>query len=125
LSLIDFFGIDSWLDISAGWGDRLIASIVRGVRYVGVDPYVELHEGYKEIISTLAPKNMQHRYTMICDGFENDYFIGHEEERFDLVGTCPPFFDLEWYSNSPNDSIRRYPTQAEWTGKFLIPSIRK
>src|SRR5690606_7588780 len=72
LSLIDFFGIDSWLDISAGWGDRLIASIVRGVRYVGVDPYVELHEGYKEIISTLAPKNMQHRYTMICDGFEND-----------------------------------------------------
>jgi hypothetical protein len=125
LSLIDFFHVESWLDISAGWGDRLIASIARKIQYVGIDPYISLHEGYKKIIDTLSSNNSSSSYTLIADAFEDVSNELFPIQEFDMVGTCPPFFNLEVYSSSPKDSLVRYPTEEAWTKHFLMPSIQK
>jgi len=121
LSILQIFHAKKWLDISAGWGDRLIAAIAYNVdRYVSVDPNPCLFKGYKQIIDTLA-SNKQ-KYTIIQGGFEQ---VTLPDEKFDLVFSSPPFFDLEDYSNSQDDSLHKYKQKDEWYNKFLIPSLDK
>ena len=51
VSIIDLFEPKSILDPYSGWGDRMIASMARGVDYTGVDPNTDLHSGYEEMIN--------------------------------------------------------------------------
>src|SRR5690606_9365845 len=43
----------------------------------------------------------------------------------DLVFSSPPFFDLEIYSDSVEDSYKKYNQESSWYDGFLIPSLRK
>ena len=52
----------------------------------------------------------------------------HDDERFDLVVTSPPFFDLEIYvSDSKDDkqSSTSFPELATWLTGFLFVSMAK
>ena len=41
-----------WLDLAAGWGDRLLTAIASNVQYyVGFDPNKDLEEGHSKMIS--------------------------------------------------------------------------
>lgn len=52
LTILEIFSPKKWLDISAGWGDRLLAAIGYGVdRYFSADPNPCLTDKYKEIIN--------------------------------------------------------------------------
>ena len=123
LEVLDIFKPAKWLDISAGWGDRLISAILSPwVReYCGVDPNPCLHPGYKSIIQQLDP-NSAKRCTLIQDGFETAKL---PTSKFDLVFSSPPFFDLEIYSNASPDSLVQYNTVDKWFNGFLMPSIKK
>ena len=48
-----------WLDISAGWGDRLIAAISLDMEYLGYDPNVKLEPGHTAIIEKFGNKDKQ------------------------------------------------------------------
>jgi tRNA1(Val) A37 N6-methylase TrmN6 len=123
LTVLEFFGAKRWLDISAGWGDRLIAAIGANLeRYVGVDPNDCLQEYYKEIIDTVADTDKRNRFTILQGGFEK---IELPNEKFDIVFSSPPFFDLEVYSTSRDDSLLNYSTKKQWYHNFLIPSLDK
>lgn len=123
LTILDFFNAKKWLDISAGWGDRLVAAIGHDVDlYCGVDPNECLHPHYQQIIKTLADPSKQSNYILIRDGFET---ADLPNTNFDLVFSSPPFFDLEVYSQSAADSLVRYSTADAWYHKFLIVSLKK
>jgi hypothetical protein len=113
---IEYFGAQSVLDFSSGWGDRLIGAISKGIRYVGVDPNPALHKSYEEIINKFA-KNKK-LYTMIESPFQTA--ILPEGETFDLVFTSPPYFDLELYA-TPLESNNL----EVWKLLFLYPSLEK
>ena len=49
-----------WLDISAGWGDRLLAAMSLDMEYLGYDPNVELQEGHTAMI-TMFGNPTKHR----------------------------------------------------------------
>lgn len=106
VSIIQFFrefiDIDSMLDPSMGWGDRLIGAMKAGVNYYGCDPNASLHPGYERMIKDFAPDDRT--YTHIQSGFE-DVVI---DVQFDFILTSPPYGDIEIYSNDSNQSIEKY-----------------
>lgn len=111
----------SWLDISAGWGDRLLAAIACRVEYMAADPNPALHAGYNKIRSSLNSPEFRGQYIIEQNGFEHLQL----RKKYDLVFTSPPFFDLEIYSNDSKDSLKANPTASEWYHRFLVPSLHK
>jgi len=121
LEVLNMFKPRSWLDISAGWGDRLLASIIYGLdTYVSADPNIDLHPAYNQIIQTFVPEDIRYKYIVYPTGFETAPLT----QQFDLVFSSPPFFDLEKYSTHPGDSLQ-YTTESDWCRGFLWPSLIK
>jgi hypothetical protein len=124
LEVLDIFKPKRWLDISAGWGDRLISALLSPwvETYCGVDPNPCLHPGYKSMISKLDPTGVKTCH-LIQDGFETAKLP--TGVQYDLVFSSPPFFDLEIYSDATSDSHIQYNTVEKWFNGFLMPSIKK
>lgn len=123
LTMYRLFNAKKILDISAGWGDRLIAAIAHNASfYCGVDPNSELHPHYTDIINTLAKPEDTKNFVLINDGFETATIPKND---YDLVFSSPPFFDLENYSTSEKDSVIAYKNEERWFNDFLVPSIKK
>lgn len=108
------------LDMSSGWGDRLIGSIGMGYHYTGFDPNPLLQSGYNRIIEHFG-NNEYHK--VICQSFEdaqlpNDYY--------DICLSSPPFYDQEIYNvHDSGQSIAKYPSLEEWIQNFLLVSLHK
>lgn len=120
-SLIKTFRPKHILDFSAGWGDRLIGAMSYDHKiksYYGIDPNKSLHTGYKNMIRSYLPKHSHSKYNMIHACAED--VIDDIDQRFDLVCTSPPYFDLEVYSDHSTQSIQRYPKFEDWYAKFLL-----
>lgn len=126
VGIIKMFDCKSVLDFSAGWGDRLLASMAMNVRYLGIDPSACNQKYYKEMIDFF---NRSHdKYRVEQSAFEDYTFSKKDKDLgFDLVFTSPPYFDLEIYSTdqNSNQSIQKFKNEEEWTEQFLIKSIHK
>ena len=125
LTIIKMFKATKWLDISAGWGDRLLSALLAPSIefYCGADPNACLHPHYAEMIATFRPPSQRKNFVLIEDGFiEAKLPLGI---TYDFILSSPPFFDLEVYSTSPNNSLVKNPTADQWFSKFLIPSLAK
>jgi len=57
-------------------------------------------------------------------GCAEDIMIGLPKNYYDLVFTSPPYFDVEKYSYSPDQSFMRYGTYEVWRSKFLRDIMR-
>jgi len=123
LEVLKLFKPKKWLDISAGWGDRLLSALLYKPLevYCGVDPNPCLHPYYQEMIKTLDP-NGKKECILIKDGFETATL---PDIKFDLVFSSPPFFDLEIYSTASANSLVKYKGEDGWFNGFLMPSIYK
>ena len=122
VSVLKFFKPKTVLDFSAGWGDRLVGALAYDCEYLGVDPSNCMNPIYKKMINTLVNKDKRKNYKIIKDGFEN---VEVKKNYYDLVFTSPPFFDLEVYEDSNNQSIEKFNTVDKWKKNFLFPSIKK
>jgi hypothetical protein len=122
LEILNIFKPKKWLDISAGWGDRLLSALLHNdvEYYCGVDPNPCLHPYYQEIIKTFGDKNKE--CLLIQNGFVEAKLPDIE---FDLVFSSPPFFDLEIYSKANNNSVTKYSNEQSWFNGFLMPSLYK
>jgi len=110
------------LDISAGWGDRLLAACSRNIKYVGCDPNSMLVPAYNNIIATHGDCKRQ---AVICSPFEDNWQPVNNIEKFNFLLSSPPFFNLEIYSDEDTQSSVRYPDIKNWMDKFLKPSLCK
>lgn len=123
ISMIKEFNGTRILDFSSGWGDRLIGAMAADVEYYcGVDPNPCLQQGYKQIINTFSKKSKT-KVNMICSGIETVEFT--TDDKFDMILTSPPYFNLEVYSDDKNQSIDKNKTLDDWYNNFLIFSIKK
>jgi hypothetical protein len=123
LTVLNHFKPKKWLDISSGWGDRLICALLYKVdRYVSTDPNKDLHPCYNKIIQTFVPKVQRNKITIHKEGFED---INLKDEMFDIVFSSPPFFTLEKYSSYEDNSITHYKDEKTWCEKFFIKSLIK
>ena len=108
----------SILDISAGWGDRLIAACSMNARYVGCDPNTALTPAYDKIIKEYG------NGTQVIHSipFEDFNYIG---EKFNCLYSSPPFYDLEIYSTEQTQSSERYKSLEMWLNDFLKVCLAK
>lgn len=127
ITILKMFNATRWLDISAGWGDRLLGAILSQQieYYCGVDPNQCVQEGYKSILEFFFKDKPQEKdkYNLIQDGFETAKLPNNK--TYDLVFSSPPFFDLETYSDEQSNSLISYNTEDKWLNGFLLPSIVK
>lgn len=100
-------------DPCAGWGDRLVGALASGVNYTGCDPNTSMTKVYQRMISHYRSRGKYEVHTCPVEDFSP------EESAYDLAFTSPPYFDLEHYSNDPDQSFLRYPTPEAWRNGFL------
>ncbi len=124
LTVVKLLKSTHWLDISAGWGDRLLTALLsKSIKYYcGVDPNPCLHPHYDEMIAAFKKPSEASNYVLIKDGFEKAKI---PNKPYDLVFSSPPFFNLEVYSDVNDDSLIKNPTEQKWFVNFLMPSIMK
>lgn len=123
LTILNYFKPKSWLDISAGWGDRLLSAIFYKINYYeSCDPNLELHKYYDNMITTFVTKSKRKNFIIHKRGFLESSF---EKMDFDIVFSSPPFFKLEKYSDFSENSITKYNTEKAWCDYFFIPSLIK
>lgn len=100
------------LDVTAGWGGRMLGAWSLGIEYTGIDTNINLKPAYDSMIEELGGNlNMIWKSCLDVDFSTIDY---------DFVLTSPPYINLEMYENmKPFESNEKYYKQ------FLIPLITK
>lgn len=109
-----------WLDISSGWGDRLLAAMSLDMDYVGFDPNTNLKKGHSEMIAMFGDKS---RHQVIYEPFEKGTIPAGP---YDVVLTSPPYFDLEEYApGQEGQSIVSYSGYTRWMVWFMFAALEK
>lgn len=121
LNLLDFFKPTRLLDLCAGWGERLLGCIVRGVKYKGFDPSECLKPVYNRIITLTHSQNTHTVYNVGAE-FMDDHLT--KQDKFDCVILPPPYFTLEIYNNDPTQSVNVYPEFESWLHNFIFKIIK-
>jgi DNA modification methylase len=86
------------LDPFAGGSVRGIVAGVLGYQYAGIDLRLDQVEANRKQASILDVKNVDW-----FDGDSNEVLDEVEFKDFDFVYSCPPYADLEKYSDDPKD----------------------
>lgn len=123
--IIGMFGSRRVLDISAGWGDRLVGAMASDVDiYHGFDPNVSLQPKYAEIISffqaVAVNPNIKCRVDPIP--FETAQL---DEGFYDLVMSSPPYFTMEIYTLESGQSTETATNEKDWYKSYLWAWIEK
>lgn len=124
----DSFAIESYLDLCAGWGDRLVGALASSTlglkRYVATDPNLTIHAGYQEITNRYKPAGFEviiHTKPMEdCDITE----LCPDGKPNQLMFTSPPYFGLEKYQGE-NQSYLRYMNYNVWKEQFLYVLVQQ
>ena len=104
--VIEKYNVKSVYDPCAGWGERMMTCGKLGVSYEGCDINSELFEGYKKL------------YELI-DGFKpvlhnNDSVNQLVTGDADVVITCPPYKNIEVYSENGAENLGDEDFAAWW-----------
>ena len=105
-------------DPCSGYGGRLMGAVAAGVKYLGTDVEPETVDGNQRLAEVLRATSSCE--VVLCPAEE---FIPSVE--VDLVFTSPPYFDLEHYSKSKDQSYKQYKSYSEWVDGFLRRMVRQ
>lgn len=88
------------IDPFAGGSVRGIVANFTGHKYTGIDIRQEQIDSNREQAAELLPVNSQPQYYV---GDSNEVLKDFKAKKFDMVFSCPPYADLEVYSDLPGD----------------------
>jgi len=83
------------LDPFCGFGGRLVAAMLLGVNYTGIDLNVDLKTGYDKLLTDFQSKTTSDVSLIYQDSKEVDY----TKFTYDMVFTSPPYENIEIYKN--------------------------
>ena len=126
-SIIQFFNSKRILDPCIGWGGRMMGCLAscNDSYYVGCEPDENTAKGLRNILTDNAlPYDVRARAFVVEKPAElallTDIAL---MEKFDMVITSPPYFNLEMYTDEKNQSITTYAKWEDWVEKWLKPVI--
>jgi 16S rRNA G966 N2-methylase RsmD len=120
-AITEYFGAKRVLDPCIGWGGRMLGALSAGsdVEYAGCEPDTQTYKALLAILQDKAiPESVRHRATIFGEPAETAMSKIHQEEKFDLVLTSPPYFNLELYT-AGEQSTNKYKTWDDWSEKWL------
>lgn len=123
-AIYDHFKASHVLDFSMGWGDRLAAACAsKHVKsYIGFDPNMYLHEGYRNQVDMYRKMDSQRTAIVLYPACaEDERHI--TSTKYDLIFTSPPYFDKEKYDQGDNQSYIKYKKFDVWMKDFLYKTI--
>jgi hypothetical protein len=120
---IELFRAKKILDISSGWGDRLIGAMSCEVdEYHGFDPNPCLHPNYQSMIKFFQPTG---KYIIEEKPFEEAKL---KDNYYDLIMTYPPYFDVEIYVSESDPASEKqsisHQSEKSWYQNFLMKWIK-
>lgn len=130
---IQLFRAKRILDISSGWGDRLIGAMASNIDvYHGFDPNPHLQYGYQKIIETFKDLQVNPTATFVVQPipFERaDLPNGY----YDLVMSSPPYFNMELYDSDTKTNQQQSVLhtqlskkhEREWYDTYLMVWMEK
>jgi DNA modification methylase len=98
------------LDPFCGFGGRLVAAMLLGVNYTGIDLNVDLKTGYDKLLTDFQSKTSSEVSLIYQDSKEVDY----TKFTYDMVFTSPPYENIEIYKNGEKK------TNNEWNKFYQI-----
>jgi SAM-dependent methyltransferase len=110
------------VDFCSGYGGRLLAAIVCGVSYAGIDASAQQIAGSGRMADDL--KDATTASVMLSQGSAIQELERIDANSADLVFTSPPYFDKERYGSDVLQSYIEFPTYRQWLDGFLRPAIR-
>lgn len=123
-AIVQYYKAEKVLDPCAGWGGRMLGALAAGASYVGCEPDPNTAKGLKGILDdTAIPQAVRSKARIL----EMPAEVGLPQlaelaEKFDLVLTSPPYFNLELYTAGDQSTVR-YTVWEDWTEKWLKPVI--
>ena len=126
-ALVQFFQAKRVLDPCTGWGGRLLGCLAAAddCYYVGCEPDKNTYKGLTDILQDDAiPLDARIRARILPKPAEmalTDDIL--KMEKFDMVLTSPPYFNLEQYTDGTQQSITTYTKWEDWLEKWLKPVI--
>ena len=123
-TIYEIYKPETVLDFSMGWGDRLLAAHASHYvkRYVGIDPNINLFEGYGKQVRTYdAIWGKIKEFELHCGRAEDENIVLNDQ--FDMIFTSPPYFDKEKYDQSDQQSYKMYHGFDSWMKNFLCKAI--
>lgn len=112
-------------DYSGGWGARMMGALACKYNYDCTDPLT--HSCLNDIknegpyLGKLGILDIN-----VYDKCSEDEFFRSEKfkEKYDIIGSCPPYFDLEVYSNDENQSIVVNKEYTDWLENYWRGTVR-
>ena len=130
-SLLQHFGANVVLDMSAGHGDRVLGAAAAGMLvYHGFDPATDMRQPYDQMLEFIEQNatvgklqpNFSQRYQIATADFLT---IDLQPKAYDMVFTSPPFYDYEIYADEPTQSIAGKTSLEQWKNEFYYPYLQK
>lgn len=103
------------LDAFAGGAVRAVVSSIMGYHYHGYEIRQEQIDENQAVLKELKLKNVHYH----CD---NGIFLDDAPDSFDCALTCPPYYDLETYSDDPAD-LSNYSSYNEFNAGMLFCAL--
>ena len=117
----------NYFDFSCGFGGRLLGSqcVTNGkINYYGLEPNTEtfyhLNELKEYIKEALGGDNEIHLYQQGSEVELPKEIVGN----IDFAFSCPPYFNLEQYSNEQTQCYIKYPTLDLWLDGYVKETIK-
>ena len=118
----------SVLDPCMGWGGRMYGFVCSNKvkEYTGFDVSTEAINGLNNLKDKLIKLEIDNntKINIHQHPFEDAGNILKTYDKFDLVMTSPPYFDIEKYSTDADQSYNKFNTYDKWLAGFLRPSIQ-
>jgi hypothetical protein len=124
-AIVQYFGAKRVFDPCSGWGGRMLGTLAASptTYYCGCEPDPNTCSGLLNILSdTAIPESDTNRAEIWNDPIEKVLPIVQTEEKYDMILTSPPYFNLELYTSGEQSTLR-YPTWDEWVTNWLKPII--
>ena len=113
--IVEYYNAKNVLDICTGWGGRMLGTrCLDDTHYTGIEPCIKTYNGLINIIDKLKLDNIK-----IYNDTAENVLPNLLDNYYDLALTSPPYYNLEKYSDEPNQSINKYTTYDLWYEYFL------
>ena len=107
---------ETTLDLSAGFGGRLIGAMKAKLNYIGIEPNTKTFQNLEILSKKLNYKSKLYQH---C----SEDYIPELKNSIDFIFTSIPFFDTEKYSNDITQSYVKYSTIEQWIENYLKKTI--
>ena len=120
-AIVQYFGAKRVLDPCIGWGGRMLGTLAAGddTLYAGCEPDTNTAANLRKILTEGdLPQTSKSRVILLELPAEKGISQFKKMEKFDMILTSPPYFNLEIYTSGEQSTLS-YTTWEEWSEKWL------